>query len=126
MSSGVGCPRPPPPGLTPPLSWLMTNSGLSPADGCCQVFGFRLFLVWARMLGVLGLVGEWTPSQTVPGNTGGQSSAAVPTPAVKSTAVPSRCLQEADGPEGAARPAYWPLSRPASAAAAGSRGVLFA
>lgn len=53
----------------------MTNSGLGPADWCCQVFGFRLFLVWARMLGVLGLVGERTLSQTMPGNTEGQGCA---------------------------------------------------
>lgn len=89
LERGIGgCSRLSLPGLTPPLrgplSWLMTNSGLIPANWCCQVFGFELSPAWASMLGFLGTVGEWTLSQAMPGESRGPElcSAAAPATAV--------------------------------------------
>lgn len=76
MSSGglavpsLHCLAPPHHGAWP-LSRPMTNSGLLGASQGCQVFGFRLFSAWTRMLGFVGMVGEQTPSQTA-GEGGGR------------------------------------------------------
>lgn len=92
------------------LSWLMTNLGLIRANMCCQVFGFKLSPAWARMLGFLGMAGEWTLSQTMLGKNRGSKlcSAAAATTAMKS--IVHELAPAGGGPDGQGPPRPGPWS----------------